>query len=313
MNQPKPLVSLIILSWGRKNEILETLGELQRQIYKDFEIVVIDQGSADKLPEEIVRKYPEIKLIRLAENIGVPAGRNLGVLNSGGQFLFFLDNDAVLGHSSLQKIVDKFKECPEVGIIGCAMLNYVTKELDKDLWGYPGDWLKYAKSEFESYTYCGGGCAIKREVFERVGLFWEDLFFGCEEIDYGIRTLDKGYKIIYFPEAKVFHRVSKEKKTSLRKLDCYVLRNSLWVSWRLLPASRSIPATLTKVLTYLIKSVKHKYLGLMIKTTVKAFKKAGFIWEKDYKVRYSTYKEYMHLRGQSTFLSKIRRVFQGQA
>ena len=80
------------------------LEELEKQTFRDFEIVVVDQGSTDGAPEEIEKQYPQIKVIRLQKNAGVPAGMNIGAVNARGEILVFLDNDAVLKYDGLQML-----------------------------------------------------------------------------------------------------------------------------------------------------------------------------------------------------------------
>jgi GT2 family glycosyltransferase len=226
--------------------------------------------------------------------------------NAKGNILFFLDNDAVLDYQGLKIAVEKFRKNPEVGIIGCQMLNYASKEPDRNLWIYPVSLTEYVNREFDFYTYCGGGCAIRREVFAKVGLFWNDLFFGREEVDYGIRAMDRGYRILYSPEIKVLHRDSCERKISPVERDCYLFRNTLWVGWRLFPAIASLRLTFVTIITYLIRSVRYKYSGRMLAVVIKSFKKINLLWDNSCRIKSGTYKKYRQLSREGGFLARAK-------
>ena len=104
-----PLVSVIIVTWNRKDDILDALNALVRQTYKNLEIIVVDNGSSDGTSNEIKKKYPNCNLIILSSNLGCEEGFNVGMVNSNGDILIFLDSDAYFEDDGIFKIIEKFK------------------------------------------------------------------------------------------------------------------------------------------------------------------------------------------------------------
>ena len=69
-----PLVSVIIVTWNRKDDMLETLDALQNQTYSNLEVIIVDNGSSDGTADVIRKKYPNYKLIYLSSNVGCEEG-----------------------------------------------------------------------------------------------------------------------------------------------------------------------------------------------------------------------------------------------
>ena len=76
------LISVVIITWNRKRDILETIQAVYNQDYKHFELIVVDNGSMDGTVEAIKQGYPNVKLIALDDNLGVTRSRNMQVLST---------------------------------------------------------------------------------------------------------------------------------------------------------------------------------------------------------------------------------------
>ena len=223
-----PLVSILVVTWNRKKDILVTVQSIYEQTYKNFEIIVVDNGSDDGTTDALSSFQPEIVLVALDRNIGVTAGRNVGIRIARGEIILCLDSDASLGRDTIQNIVRKFEEDQDVGVINSKILNAYTHKFDSFAgWAYNEKTRAKSEQEFYSHNFSEGGCAIRKRVFERVGLFWERLFFGREGEEFSLRVLDAGYKILYYPSAVVYHRVSPNKRIEGSERQYYDLRNSL--------------------------------------------------------------------------------------
>src|SRR5512142_1632994 len=102
-----PLVTILIITWNRKNDVLETVQSIYDQSYQNFEIIVVDNGSNDGTVNALCDAYPGVKIVPLAQNMGVSAGRNAGIVVAQGEIIFCLDSDASLGRNSLKNMVQK--------------------------------------------------------------------------------------------------------------------------------------------------------------------------------------------------------------
>ena len=124
-----PLVSVVIITWNRKDDVLEGVQSIYEQNYQNVEIVVVDNGSTDGTADALAQGFPGVKIVGLDRNTGVSEGRNLGVAAAKGDIIFFLDSDASLGNDTLSDIVHKFQHDPTIGVITCKILNPYTQRL----------------------------------------------------------------------------------------------------------------------------------------------------------------------------------------
>lgn len=229
MNDPlvSPLVSVVIVTWNRKADLLEAVRSVYDQSYPNVEVVVVDNASSDGTAETLQGSYPEVKLVALEHNTGAAAGRSVGIAAATGDIVFMLDSDASLAPDTLSVLVHKFQGEPDVGIITCKIVNAFTGELDA--WIFTEKDKADQDMEFLSYSFCSAGAAIRKEVIDRTGLFWDRLFIYCEEDDLSLRVWDAGYKILYWPQATVYHRESPQKRVASGKREYFDLRNSLYI------------------------------------------------------------------------------------
>src|SRR3990172_13226391 len=104
-----PKISVIIPTYNRAAYLAEALNSVISQTYKDFELIVVDDGSTDNTEEAVRRFTVDIKYI-YQKNQGVSAARNRGISESGGEFLSFLDSDDLWEKRKLEKQIDFFEK-----------------------------------------------------------------------------------------------------------------------------------------------------------------------------------------------------------
>ncbi|MBT6357215.1 MAG: glycosyltransferase, partial [Chloroflexi bacterium] len=104
------LISFIIATRDRKNDLKKCLQSIYDQNYKNIEIIVVDNDSSDSSFNMVSCGFPEVKLINLDRNIGCPGGRNIGFLNSSGDILFFLDDDSKISKNAALNVINLFSE-----------------------------------------------------------------------------------------------------------------------------------------------------------------------------------------------------------
>jgi GT2 family glycosyltransferase len=292
-----PLVSVVIVTWNRKMEILETVQSIHDQSYKNIEIIVVDNASTDDTAEALRKAYPEIKVITLEKNLGASAGRNPGIVAAEGEIVFLLDSDASLEHETIQNAVGKFQEHPEVGVIACKVVNASTKQLD-----HVAGWIFSEKDkedqdkEFLSFSFSECGCAIRKEVFDRAGFFWDSLFFGGEGEDLSLRIWDAGYSILYSPDTLIYHRVSPSQRVAGCDRQYYSLRNMLYIyivryPWWMLPLYLPI-----KILLSHVRALRRKCLKATLRALADVFRELPTLLEKRQPITTQTGMQYMRLQ-----------------
>lgn len=214
------MFSIIIPVYNRPDEVRELLESLTKQVEKDFEVVIIEDGSSDTCLNE-VKAYQHQLEIRYeeVENGGPARARNIGAQIAHGDFLIILDSDVVLPPGYTQAVLKGIKEMqcdvfggpdaaatdfsPTQKGINYAMTSFLTTG------GIRGGKSKMRMDKFFPRSF-NLGC--RRAVFNSIGGFSEDMRFG-EDIDFSIRLYKHGYKIVLLPEAFVFHK----RRVDLRK------------------------------------------------------------------------------------------------
>lgn len=225
-----PALSIVIAAWNRKDDVLQTIRLLNEQDYRDFEIIVVDNGSTDGTSETVTASFPDVGLVRLAENRGATGGRNVGIEIARGEFILCLDSDASPECGALRTIVKKFRSDPLIGVVNSKVVNAATRDFDSVAgWAYSEKQKAKSGEEFFSHNFSETGCAIRKEALEKAGLFWERLFFGREGEELALRILDAGYKILYCPSVVVLHRASPQTRFTSTERRYYDFRNSLYI------------------------------------------------------------------------------------
>jgi len=274
-----PLVSVLIVTWNRKDDVLETIRSIYDQDYRSFEIVMVDNGSKDGTVEAIRHAYPEVRLVALDRNVGVSAGRNAGIAAVRGDIIFCLDSDASVDRDTLTNLVQKFNAEPQVGIINSKIVNASTKQLDCGPgWVYAEKHRVNQDMEFLSWSFSEGGAAIRKEVFDQVGLFWELLFFGCEGQEFSLRAWDAGYKVLYYPKAIVYHRASPQARVVGDERDPLFFRNSLYIYLVRYPWWMMIWYVPLKTAVALVRSARRGYLRQILRALFDVLRQLPALW-----------------------------------
>jgi GT2 family glycosyltransferase len=181
----------------------------------------------------------DFKYIDAPENLGVARGRNFAIKQSKAPFLIMLDDDAEMGNKDcLVNLVDEFSREEgkrKVAVISFKVLYFQTGEIQVNTFPHK-QFEKYkAKHYFLTYYYAGGAHAIRREVFEKLGGYPEDFFYGMEEYDLGYRIVEAGYAIVYSDRIIMLHKESPQGRKTKKEKQAMLWLNKSKVAWRYLP------------------------------------------------------------------------------
>ena len=180
-----PLVSVIIPTYNRSSLVLEAVDSVLKQTFRDFELIVVDDGSSDGTAEAL-NLYKDRFVYRLQDNRGVSAARNQGIRMARGQWIAFLDSDDLWLPEKLETQIHFFSQNPEALI--CQT---------EEIWIRNGRRLNPLKKHQKfsgdifgpSLRLClvsPSAVMIKKDLFERVGYFDEALT-ACEDYDLWLR------------------------------------------------------------------------------------------------------------------------------
>ena len=212
----KPEISVIIPNWNGKKYLKTCFDSLRNQIFKNFEIILVDNGSEDISLKFTKKKYPEIKIIALSENTGFSRAVNLGIKKASGKYIALLNNDIETHPNWLQNLKLATEKYPQYYSFACKILCFDKRDIiDSAGDGYKINGVAYRRGHYqkdsnefnqeqEVFGPCGAAALYKKELFEN-GFFDEDFFAFYEDVDLNFRAQLAGFKCIYIPSAVVYH------------------------------------------------------------------------------------------------------------
>ena len=239
----RPAVDVVILSWNRKDMILETIANIRAQVDVEPKIWVVDQGSDD---ETLAALRPlaadgSISLLELGYNTGVAGGRNRGTVLGQADIIVSIDNDAVFeSEHALAYAVQCFQDDPRLGVMSFRIKNYTPGKTILVVGRMLARFSRAKRSDFTATRFVGCGHAIRRSAWNQTRQYDERLFFYWEELDLSYQLIAQQYHIVYDPQVVVLHKVSPEKRTNWReKRYYYLVRNAIYLDYKYYRSTRS--------------------------------------------------------------------------
>ena len=213
-------VSIIIVNWNGLKHLPECLESLRQQSFPDFEVIVADNGSSDGSIAYLEAR-PEVRLVRLPENLGFAAGNNAALHLAKGKYIVTLNNDTKAERQWLERLVAVADGHPEAGMVGCRICNYDEPDrIDSLGIAICRDGMsrgssrgkRFSELELEAVPeiLLPSACVAlyRREMLEETGFFDEDFFAYCEDTDLGLRGRLAGWGALLARDAVVYHKYS---------------------------------------------------------------------------------------------------------
>ena len=255
-------ISFVIITYNRPDDALElarnisTLDGLDELVE---EVVIVNNRSTASYEalEAFIAAHQAIpfRYVVAPENLGVSRGRNYAISLSKAPILFFLDDDALLRNKdALRYILPIFEgEGPRpVGIAAFKVYYASTGEMQIN--AFPHKRFAEFKDtpHFDAAYFSGAAHAIRRSVFEQVGVYPENFFYGMEEYDLSYRALNAGYSIRYDHRVTILHKESPAGRLTPKEKLRGMWVNKSKVAWKYLP----LPYFLTTALLWSLEYVK---------------------------------------------------------
>ncbi|MBI2063428.1 MAG: glycosyltransferase family 2 protein [Candidatus Yanofskybacteria bacterium] len=236
----------VLISGHHKSDGIENVNK------SNFEIIVVDSTISRQARDLIREQYPEIKYIPFKENLGYARGVNIGIQSSCGKYILILNPDVIVTDGAIEKMADYMEKHPDIGILGPKVLNFngthqrtffsyykpatiiarrsflgkfgrFKKELDKFLMAdadsrkiQTPDWLM------------GSAIMVSREAFNKIGGMDERFFMYFEDVDWARRFWHNDYKVVYYPEAVIYHYHQRESSSRMGLLDAVFNNKTRW-------------------------------------------------------------------------------------
>ncbi len=214
------LISILILSYNTKDLLRICLQSIYKNLSNvSFEVIVLDNASKDGSPEMIRKEFPDTKIIVSEKNLGFAKGMNEAVKKAKGDYLLFLNSDAILTDSTVFNMLTFSESSADVAIVGGQLLdadgtlqrsfgNFYTLPMAFILL-FAGEKVELALQNTKTIKQVdwvnGGFMLIKKDIFERVKGFDERYFMYVEDMDLCYRVKQAGYKTFFYPTATAIH------------------------------------------------------------------------------------------------------------
>ncbi len=246
-----PRVSVVIPTWNGRDLLRAALASLRAQTWRDFETVVVDNGSSDGTDVMLRAEFPEVRVVSFPENRGFAVAVNAGVGAARGRYLMLLNNDAEAEPAWLEAMVRVLDARAEIGSVACKMLTArdplvvdsagaAMGLFAHDIGRGERDGPKFGVGR-EILCACAGAAAYRRELFDEVGVFDEAFFAWFEDVELGIRAQLAGFRCWFEPTARVRHHAHASAGKLNTPKAVFSVRNSLLLFLQTMPLRRLVP------------------------------------------------------------------------
>lgn len=283
-------VGIVISNYNGWQDTVQCLESLQKQTYRDFEIILLDDASTNDSVQQLQKHLTENTVFLPQEaNSGFAAVNNVGMrraLADGCDWVLLLNNDTVVAPDFLEMLL---RQTP-AGAVSCPKMLFLDPpdeiwfaggELDratgkvKHLGGHEKDGPAFAEKKQVSFiTFC---CVLlPRQVVEEVGFLDETLFMYCEDVDYCIRLADAGVPMWLLPDARIWHKAGGSAGGMLSVY--YITRNTLYLTCKGKSALQIRARTLPVLISGAARYALTKLLGRKKGRSYGAFRGALDFW-----------------------------------
>ena len=214
MKSSSPILSVVFPNLnGDKQELKTLLSSIRISNFpKDkLEIIMVDNGSTNESCAYVAKNFKEVQIVKLDKNYGFSKAVNLCTKGAKGKYIFVTNDDVKVEKNCLKNLVETMGNDPKIGIIGCKAFDFkkpkvvVSNALKYNF--YTGS-FKMTKDNGKLQIadwVAGFAIAFPKTVWQTLGGFDEGFFFSSEELDLCLRAKKAGFKIIYNPNAIVWH------------------------------------------------------------------------------------------------------------
>lgn len=230
-----PEISIVIVNYNVRELVLACLKSLYGFLPEGLsvETIVVDNHSADGSVEAIRQQFPQVVLIDNDFNAGFPAANNQAFRIAKGKYIFMLNPDTEFIDDSLSKLYHFLENHPDVSLVAPQLRNTDGSYQDS-VWRFPrvrdvfyemfylSRFLGHKKYEdqnrdqqFEAESVSGAAIFFRSTLLDEIGMLDETMFW-IEDIEFCYRAHQQGFKLVYFPDAKIKHHIGQSAKKNYK-------------------------------------------------------------------------------------------------
>jgi GT2 family glycosyltransferase len=259
----KPTVSVVVPNLDGEDLLEACLGSLARQTFRDFEVILVDNGSTDGSVDLVKTRFPWVAaIVENRSNLGFAMACNQGIALSRGEYVALLNNDTEAHPAWLAELVLVAEANPDAGMFATKTLSFDRRDVI-DTAGhlmYP-DGLNRGRGRLEVdcgqyddkldvFFPSGAAALYRKQMLDEVGPFDEHHFAYGDDTDIGIRGRLAGWKCLFVPGAVVYHRYSMTTGEYSPAKVFLVERNRIWIVWKYFPVKHVLAAPFYSLVRY---------------------------------------------------------------
>ena len=297
-------ISVLLVTWNNSIYFAKCLDCLTTQTIKNFEIIIVDNGSTDGFINKLENRWAEldIHIVRLDSNLGFAVANNIGARLARGKYLALLNADAFPEPDWLEQLMKASEDNSDFTFFSSRQIQANTPDLldgTGDTYHVSGlAWRQNynrptSENGFQSgevFSACAAAALYSRDDFLRVGGFDEDYFSYFEDVDLSFRLRLIGGRCLYVPQAVVYHVGSASTGTDSDFSIYHGYRNLVWTFFKDMPISlfwiylpRHLLMILYKSAVFLIRRKR----GIILRSQIDAFRALPAILRKRKQVQRS--------------------------
>ncbi len=222
-------VSIVIVNYNACDLLLKCVEQALRQ---SDQVIVVDNASSDGSIVALRKNYPSVRIINNERNLGFAKACNQGARVAEGEYILFLNPDCILEAGAVPTLVQALCSKADVGMVGGLLINPDGSEQVGARRAVPTPWRSFVRafgfsalseryprlfSDFalhrqplpdrpvEVEAISGACMLVRRDALEQVGLLDEGYFMHCEDLDWCMRYRQRGWKLLFVPNARMVH------------------------------------------------------------------------------------------------------------
>ncbi|MEX2395011.1 MAG: glycosyltransferase family 2 protein [Actinomycetota bacterium] len=234
-------VSVVIPNWNGMAHLETCMRALEDQTFRDFEVIVADNGSTDDSRSYLRRRWPDATIVELGANKGFPAAVNAGIEVATGSYVVLLNNDTKATPSWLERLVAAMDASPGHAWGSSKLLRFDEPDVidsaghTYSLWvgaahnvgeGQPADAFSDPRRVFGATA---AASIYRRSLFADIGAFDAEFFLVHEDTEFDLRANIAGHRCLYVPDAVIFHKRGASYEVA-REIHLMGVRNRIWTT-----------------------------------------------------------------------------------
>lgn len=204
----KPLVSVIVPCYNEGQYLLECIESIEKQTYKNIEIIVVNDGSTDSCTLEVLSQLDNTKLKVISiDNCGVAIARNVGIKYSKGNFILPIDGDDKIAPQYVERCMNVLLSNKEIDIV------YSNTRL------FDGKNKIFGLSSFNMKSMLKQNCVVctaiyRKNDYQLINGYKENMIYGLEDWDFWLTMLANDKKFYCIPDTLFYYRIKKQSRNS---------------------------------------------------------------------------------------------------